>query len=103
MRVHIGNSSEPPLEQSGLDILYESTAVITFLTILGVVEKSSAFRLVLKGKVCSKIPQSSRLESPERISVNNFAFAACRRHDVRTIQLRRNKIYRALFANHIKS
>ena len=73
MKVQIGNSPEPPLEKSGLEILQESRAVITFLTILGVVEKSSTFRLVLKGKECRQLPQSSRLESPERISVNNSA------------------------------
>lgn len=57
----------------GLNILQESRAVIFFLDILGVIEESSTFRLVLKGKVCRQLLQSSRLESPERISVNNFA------------------------------
>ena len=45
---------------------------MTFLTILGVIEILCSFRLVLEGKTGKDIPESSRLEFLEKISVNNF-------------------------------
>ena len=37
--------------QSGPDILYESRFIMTFLTVLAVMEISCSFRLVLQGKI----------------------------------------------------
>ena len=48
---------------------------MTFLTILGVMEIVSSFRLVLKEKTGKKIPESSRLEFLEKFSANNFALS----------------------------
>ena len=45
---------------------------MTFLTILGVTEILCSFRLVLEGKTCKEIPESSRLEFLEKFSANNF-------------------------------
>ena len=47
---------------------------MTFLTILGVTEICS-FRLVLEGKTGKEIPESSKLESLEKFSGNNFALS----------------------------
>ena len=47
---------------------------MTFLTILGVTELCS-FKLVLQGKTCKEIPESSRLEFLEEFSANNFALS----------------------------
>ena len=44
-----------------------------FLTILGVTEILCSFRLVPERKTGKEIPQSSRLESLEQFSANNFA------------------------------
>ena len=46
-----------------------------FLTILGVIEISWSFRLVLEGKTGKEIPESSRLEFLERFLGNNFALS----------------------------
>ena len=48
---------------------------MTFLTILGVTEILCSFKLVLEGKTGKVIPESSRLESIEKFSGNNFAFS----------------------------
>ena len=48
--------------QSGPDTFDESRLVITFLTILGVMEILCGFRLVLGRKTDKEIPGSSRLE-----------------------------------------
>ena len=48
---------------------------MTFLTILRVNEKLCSFRLVLEGKTCKEIPESSRLEFLEKFSANNFALS----------------------------
>ena len=61
--------------QSGPDTFDESRFVMTFLTILGVMEIVSSFRLVLKGKIGKKIPESSRLEFLEKFLANNFALS----------------------------
>ena len=61
--------------QSGSDTPDESRFVITFLTILGVTEILSSFRLVLEGKTGKEIPKSSRLEFLEKILANNFALS----------------------------
>ena len=47
---------------------------MTFLTILGVTEICS-FRLVLQGKTGKEITESSKLESLEKFSANNFALS----------------------------
>ena len=47
---------------SGPDAFEESGFVMTFLTILGVMEILYSFRLVLEGKIGKEIPESSRLE-----------------------------------------
>ena len=46
---------------------------MTFLIILWITEILCSFRLVLEGKTGKEIPQSPRLESLEKFSVNNFA------------------------------
>ena len=60
--------------QSGPDAFDESRFVMTFLTILGVMEICS-FRLVLEGKTGKEILESSRLEFLEKFLVNNFALS----------------------------
>ena len=45
---------------------------MTFLTILGVTEILSSFRLVLEGKAGKEIPNSSTREFSEKFSANNF-------------------------------
>ena len=61
--------------KSGLDPFDKSMFVMSFLTILGVTEISSSFRLVLEWKASKQIPESSRLEFSENILANNFAFS----------------------------
>ena len=61
--------------QSGPDTFDESRFVMTFLTILGVIEILCSFRLVLEGKTGKEIPESSRLEFLEKFSANNFALS----------------------------
>ena len=61
--------------QSGPDAFDESRFVMTFLTILGVMEILCSFRLVLEGKTGRKIPESSRLEFLEKFLANNFALS----------------------------
>ena len=58
---------------SGPDTFDESRFIMTFLTILGVIEILCSFRLVLEGKTGKEIPESSRLEFLEKFSANNFA------------------------------
>ena len=48
--------------QSGPDTFDESRLVMTFLTILGIIEILCSFRLVLEVKTGKKILESSRLE-----------------------------------------
>ena len=61
--------------QSGLDAFDESRFVMTFLTILGVMEILCSFRLVLEGKTGKQIPESSRFEFLEKFLANNFALS----------------------------
>ena len=61
--------------QSGPDVLDESRFIMTFLTILGVIEILCSFRLVIEGKTGKEIPESSRLELSEKFLGNNFAFS----------------------------
>ena len=61
--------------QSGPDAFDESRYVMTFLTILGVMEILCSFRLVLEGKTGKEIPQSSRFEFLEKFLGNNFALS----------------------------
>ena len=61
--------------QSGPDAFDESGLVMTFLTILGVMEILSSFRLVLEGKTGKEIPESSRFEFLEKFLANNFALS----------------------------
>ena len=48
--------------QSGPEAFDESSFVMTFLTIFGIMEILCNFRLVLEGKTGKEIPESSRLE-----------------------------------------
>ena len=57
--------------QAGPDAFDESRFVMTFLTILGVMEILCSFRLVLEGKTGKEIPESSRFE----FLANNFALS----------------------------
>ena len=61
--------------QSGPDAFDESKFAMTFLTILGVIEISCSFRLVLEQKTGKKISESSRLEFLEKFLANNFALS----------------------------
>ena len=61
--------------QSGPDAFDESRFVMTFLTILGVMEILCSFRLVLEGKTGKEIPVSSRFEFLEKFLANNFALS----------------------------
>ena len=60
--------------QSGPDVFDESRFVMTFLTILGVMEICS-FRLVLEGKTGKEIQESSRFEFLEKFLANNLALS----------------------------
>ena len=60
---------------SGPDAFDGSRFVMTFLTILGVMEKLCSFRLFLEGKTGKEIPESSRLEFLEKFLANNFALS----------------------------
>ena len=53
----------------------ESRFVMTFLTILGVMEILCSFRLVLEGKIGKEIPESSRFEFLENFLASNFALS----------------------------
>ena len=48
---------------------------MTFLTILGVTEVLSSFRLVLEGKTGKDIPESLRLEFLQKFPSNDFALS----------------------------
>ena len=61
--------------QSGPDAFDESRFIMTFLTILGVMEILCSFRLVLEGKTGKEIPESSRLEFLEKFLANNFSLS----------------------------
>ena len=61
--------------QSGPESYDKSRFVMTFLTILGVTETLSSFRLALEGKTDKEIRESSRLEFLEKVLANNFAFS----------------------------
>ena len=61
--------------QSGPDVFSESRSIISFLTILQVIEILCSFRLVLEGKTVKEIPKSSRLEFLENFSANNLALS----------------------------
>ena len=58
--------------QLGPDASDESRFVVTFLTILGIIEISYSFRLVLEGKTGKEMSESPRLEFLERLIANNF-------------------------------
>ena len=60
---------------TGADAFDESRFVMTFLTILGVMEILCSFRLVLEGKTGKGIAESSRLELLEKFLANNFAIS----------------------------
>ena len=49
--------------------------VMTFLTILGVMEILCSFRLVLEGKADKEIPESSKLELLEKLLAISFALS----------------------------
>ena len=61
--------------QSVPDAFDESRFVMTFLTILGVMEIVCCYRLVLAGKAGNEIPESSRLEFLEKFLAKNFALS----------------------------
>ena len=68
MRVHAHRTTTGI--QSGPDAFDESRFIMTFLTILGVMDILSSFRLVLE-----LIPDSSRFEFLEKFLANNFALS----------------------------
>ena len=59
--------------QSGPDVFDESSFVMTFLTILAVIEICS-FRLVVEGKTGKEIPELWRLEFFEKFLANNLTY-----------------------------
>ena len=61
--------------QLELDSFDESRFVMTFLTILEVMEILCSFRLGLEGRTAKEIPESSRLEFLEKFLANNFALS----------------------------
>ena len=61
--------------QSGPDAFEESRFVMTFLTILGIIDILCCFRSVLEGKTGKEIPESSRFEFLEKFLANNFALS----------------------------
>ena len=75
MKVQAHSSLEPPLEYNQDQRLDESRFVMTFLTILGVMEILCSFRLVPEGKPGKEIPGSSRFELLEKFLANNFALS----------------------------
>ena len=58
--------------QSEPEAFYEWRFVLTFLSILGVIEILCNFRLVLEGKTGKEIPESLRLEFLENFLGTNF-------------------------------
>ena len=61
--------------RTGPDAFDESRFIMTFLTILLVMEILCCFKLVLEGKTGKEIPESSRLEFLEKFLANNFALS----------------------------
>ena len=61
--------------QSEPDAFDKSRFVMTFLTILEVMEILCSFRLVLEGKTGKEIPESSRLEFLKKFLANGFALS----------------------------
>ena len=76
-KVTAHSSLEPPLEynQDQMHAFDKSSFIMTFLTILGVMEILCSFRLVLKGKRGKKRPKSSRSEFLSKFSANNFVLS----------------------------
>ena len=60
---------------SGPDVFDESRFIMTFLTILGVMDILCSFRLVLERKTGKEISESSRFEFLEKFLANNFALS----------------------------
>ena len=61
--------------QSGPDAFDEPRFIMTFSTMLGVMEILCSFRLVLEGKTGKEIPESSRFEFFEKFLANNIALS----------------------------
>ena len=61
--------------QSEPDAFDKSRFIMTFLTILGVMEILCNFRLVLEGKMGKEMPESSRFEFFEKFLPNNFVLS----------------------------
>ena len=61
---------------------------MTFLTILGVIEILSNFRLVLDRKTGKEIPESSRLDFLEKLLGNNFALSEAEDNTSRSLNRR---------------
>ena len=59
--------------QSGPDVFDESKFIVTFSSILGVIEILFSFRLVLEGKTGKEMHKSSRVEFLEKFLANSFA------------------------------
>ena len=61
--------------QSVPDAFDVSRFVMTFSTVLGMMEILCSFKLVLERKTVQQIPESSRSELLEKFLVNNFALS----------------------------
>ena len=76
MKVQAYSSLELPLEYNqDHDAFEKSVFVLTFLTILWVIEILWGFSLVLEGKTSKEVPDSSRLEFLEKCLANNFSLS----------------------------
>ena len=76
MKVQANSSLDPPLEHNQENMpLMNQGLLWLFLTILGVIEILSSFRLVLEGKTGKEIPKLSRLEFSKKFLANNFALS----------------------------
>ena len=60
--------------QSGPDAFDKSRFIMTFLTILAVLEILCSFKLVLERKTGKEIPELSRLQFLEKFSANNLLY-----------------------------
>ena len=92
--------------QSGPEAFDESSFVMTFLTIFGIMEILCNFRLVLEGKTGKEIPESSRLEFLEKFSANNFALSDAEDNTSRLLNrggIADLPLFRTLLAIHKKS
>ena len=81
MKVQAHSSSEPPLayNQDQTDVFDKSTAVMTFLTILGVKEILCRVRLFLEGKTGKYYTSVIKITVFRKVFSKQFRFIKCKR------------------------